>query len=168
MIEWKCFSDFYEWAERFDRVFFSDDEVASAVTELFLGVAMKVEANFSARLNAGGGAQGSDAARFGAGAKVDPSTQATIAQTTAKAVQEALVRAGASTVPPASARVAVDASVLANVSGVSKARDPEKLDTAKLDAIKAKIESGEFEIDYSVIAAQLASMSVVSGRSGRR
>jgi len=125
---------------------------------------MKVEANFSARLNAGGGAQGSDVARFSAGSKVDPSTQATIAQTTAKAVQEALVRAGVSSVAPPSARVAVDASVLANVANVAKSRDSEKLDTVKLDAIKAKIESGSFEINYGMIAAQLASSSRVSGR----
>jgi len=125
---------------------------------------MKLEANFSARLNAGGGAQGSEAARFSAGSKVDPSTQATIAQTTAKVVQEALARANASIVPPPSARVAVDPSVLANMAGVSKSRDPEKLDTVKLDAIKAKIQSGDFEIDYGMIAAQLVSSSRVSGR----
>jgi anti-sigma28 factor (negative regulator of flagellin synthesis) len=129
-----------------------------------VGVAMKVEANFSARLNAGGGAQGSDAARFSAGSKVDPTTQATIAQTTAKAVQEALARVGASTVPPPSARVAVDASVLASVAGGAKSRDAEKLDTVKLDAIKAKIQTGDFEIDYAMIASQLALGPRVSGR----
>lgn len=133
------------------------------------GGGMKLESNFAARLSAGGGSQGSDAARSSAGSKVDPSIQATIAQFTAKAVQEALVRAGATPNAPApSARVAVDASVLANVAGVGKARDPEKLDTVKLDAIKAKIASGDFAIDYGAIAAQLASSSAFSARGGRR
>ncbi|NDA83108.1 MAG: hypothetical protein EBY01_08680, partial [Actinobacteria bacterium] len=91
---------------------------------------------------------------------------ASIAQSTVRAVQEALVKAGAAVVQP-SAQVSVDSSKLARISGTEKAKDTEKLDTAKLDAIKAKIESGDFEIDYGMIASQLASQSVRRGPGGR-
>lgn len=108
----------------------------------------------------------SDAAKASAGSTIDPTKQASIAQSTVRAVQEALVKAGAAVVQP-SAQVSVDSSKLARISGTEKAKDTEKLDTAKLDAIKAKIESGDFEIDYGMIASQLASQSVRRGPGGR-
>ena len=86
------------------------------------------------------GPQGSDLAKASAGSALDPTKQATIAQTTARAVQEALVKVGAATIQP-SAQLSVDSSKLARISGTEKLRDTEKLDTAKLDAIKAKIET---------------------------
>lgn len=112
------------------------------------------------------GAGMSDGAKATSGASIDPTKQATIAQSTVRAVQEALVRVGAATVQP-SAQVSVDSTKLARISGADKAKDAEKLDTAKLDALKAKIESGEFEIDYGMIATQLASQSLSRGASGR-
>jgi len=112
------------------------------------------------------GAGMSDGAKATAGASIDPTKQATIAQSTVRAVQEALVRVGAATVQP-SAQVSVDSTKLARFSGADKAKDAEKLDTAKLDALKAKIQSGEFEIDYGMIATQLASQSLSRGASGR-
>jgi len=108
----------------------------------------------------------SDAAKASAGSTIDPTKQASIAQSTVRAVQEALIKAGAAVVQP-SAQVSVDSSKLARISGTEKAKDTEKLDTAKLDAIKAKIESGDFEIDYGMIASQLASQSVRRGPGGR-
>jgi anti-sigma28 factor (negative regulator of flagellin synthesis) len=73
---------------------------------------------------------------------------------------------GAATIQP-SAQLSVDSSKLARISGTEKLKDTEKLDTAKLDAIKAKIESGDFDIDYGMIAGQLASQSVKRGAGGR-
>jgi len=108
----------------------------------------------------------SDAAKASAGSTIDPTKQASIAQSTVRAVQEALVKAGAAVVQP-SAQVSVDSSKLARISGTEKAKDTEKLDTAKLDAIKAKIESGDFEIDFGMIASQLASQSPRRGSAGR-
>ena len=108
----------------------------------------------------------SNAAKASAGASVDPTKQATIAQSTVRAVQDALVKAGAAPIQP-SAQVSVDSSKLARIGGAEKAKDTEKLDTAKLDAIKAKIESGEFVIDDGMIAAQLASQSVRRAAGGR-
>jgi len=107
----------------------------------------------------------SNAAKASAGASVDPTKQATIAQSTVRAVQDALVKAGAAPIQP-SAQVSVDSSKLARIGGAEKAKDTEKLDTAKLDAIKAKIESGEFVIDDGMIAAQLASQSVRRAAGG--
>jgi len=112
------------------------------------------------------GPQGSDLAKASAGSALDPTKQATIAQTTARAVQEALVKVGAATIQP-SAQLSVDSSKIARISGTEKLKDTEKLDTAKLDAIKAKIESGDFDIDYGMIAGQLASQSVKRGAGGR-
>jgi len=107
----------------------------------------------------------SDAAQASAGASVDPTKQASIAQSTVRAVQDALVKAGAASIQP-SAQVSVDSSKLVRISGSEKVRDSERLDTAKLDALKAKIESGDFEIDYGLIASQLASQSARRGTSG--
>ena len=112
------------------------------------------------------GPGGLDASKVPAESSVDPTKQATIAQTTARAVQEALVKAGAATMQP-SAQISVDASKLARISAADKLKDTEKLDTAKLDAIKAKIESGDFDIDYAMIANQLAGQSVRRSTSGR-
>jgi anti-sigma28 factor (negative regulator of flagellin synthesis) len=104
------------------------------------------------------GLSGSDAAKASAGASTDPAKQATIAQSTVRAVHEALVKVGAAVVQP-SAQLSVDSSKLARISSAEKPKDAEKLDTAKLDAIKAKIESGDFDFDYAMIASQLASQS---------
>jgi len=112
------------------------------------------------------GAGLSDGAKAAAGASADPTKQATIAQSTVRAVQEALVRVGAATVQP-SAQVSIDSTKLARISSAEKAKDTERLDTAKLDALKAKIESGDFEIDYGMIATQLASQSLSRGAGGR-
>ena len=127
---------------------------------------MNIQSTLGAGIEPRKGAAMSDAAKTSAGASVDPSKQASIAQSTVRAVQEALVKAGAAVVQP-SAQLTVDSSKLARISGTEKAKDAEKLDTAKLDAIKAKIESGDFEIDYGMIASQLASQSVRRGPSGR-
>jgi len=112
------------------------------------------------------GAGLSDGAKAAAGASADPTKQATIAQSTVRAVQEALVRVGAATVQP-SAQVSIDSTKLARISSAEKAKDTERLDTAKLDALKAKIESGDFEIDYGMIATHLASQSLSRGAGGR-
>jgi len=104
----------------------------------------------------------SDAAKASAGGSVDPTKQATIAQSTVRAVQDALVKVGAATIQP-SAQVSIDSAMFARISRADQARDVEKLDTAKLDTLKAKIESGDFEIDYGTIAAQLAGQSVRRG-----
>jgi anti-sigma28 factor (negative regulator of flagellin synthesis) len=87
---------------------------------------------------------------------LDLSKQASIAQATVKAVQDALAKTGVSSTAPApSAQVSVDAGKIARLSSSEKSKDPDKLDTAKLDALKAKIQDGSFEFDYRAIASQL-------------
>lgn len=127
---------------------------------------MNIQSSINAAAEPRKGASVSDAAKASAGGSLDPTKQATIAQSTVRAVQDALLKAGAASVQP-SAQVSVDSSKLARISGTDKAKESEKLDTAKLDAIKAKIESGDFEIDYSMIAFQLASQSVRRGSGSR-
>lgn len=90
----------------------------------------------------------------------DPLKDATVAQSTAKAVHEALAKAGAASTVAPSAQLAVDSGKISRLSGVDKTKDSEKLDTAKLDAIKARIESGAFEFDYQAIAMSLVEQSV--------
>jgi anti-sigma28 factor (negative regulator of flagellin synthesis) len=127
---------------------------------------MNIQSTVGATIEARKSAGLSDAAKATSGASVDPTKQATIAQSTVRAVQEALVKVGAATIEP-SAQVSVDSSKLARISGSEKAKDADKLDTAKLDALKARIESGDFEIDYGMIAAQLASQPGSRGVVGR-
>jgi len=99
---------------------------------------------------------------------LDLAKQATVAQATAKAVQDALAKTGISpTAPAPSAQVSVDAGKIARLSSSEKAKDPDKLDTAKLDALKAKIQDGSFEFDYGAIASQLVEQAAQQ-RGSRR
>jgi len=127
---------------------------------------MNIQSGISTGTEPKKGLMGVVAAKVTAEASLDPTKQAKIAQTTASAVQEALVKVGAVTMQP-SAQVSIDASKLLRISGADKAKDSEKLDTAKLDAIKTKIENGDFDIDYAMIANQLAGQSVRRSTSGR-
>jgi len=91
-----------------------------------------------------------------------------VAQATAKAVQDALAKTGVSpTAPAPSAQVSVDAGKIARLSSSEKSKDPDKLDTAKLDALKAKIQDGSFEFDYGAIASQLVEQAAQQ-RGSRR
>lgn len=96
------------------------------------------------------------------------SKESLVAQSTAKAVQEALSRAMPSVVATTSlsAQLSVDPVRLTRLSGADKTSEPQKLDKAKLDEIKSKIENGEFEIDYGMIAQQLVQSSM--RQKGRR
>jgi len=92
---------------------------------------------------------------------LDLTKQASVAQATAKAVQDALAKTGVgSTAPAPSAQVSVDAGKIARLSSSEKSRESEKLDTAKLEALKAKIQDGSFEFDYAAIASQLVEQAV--------
>ncbi|NBS39978.1 MAG: hypothetical protein EBS73_12040 [Betaproteobacteria bacterium] len=72
-------------------------------------------------------------------------------------MQESLAKTavGIGPTPSPSAQLAVDPVRVSKLAGAEKAKDPEKLDKNKLDEIKAKIESGDFEFDYGAIAEQL-------------
>jgi len=92
---------------------------------------------------------------------MDIAKQASIAQATAKAVHDALAKTAlSSSAPQPSAQVSVDAGKIARLSGAEKPQESGKLDTAKLDALKAKIEDGSFEFDYGTIASQLVAQAV--------
>jgi len=91
-----------------------------------------------------------------------------VAQTTLKVVQDALLKAGPSSSVAPSAQLSVDPGTMSRLSGVDKAKDSEKLDTAKLDAIKAKLESGSFEFDYQAIAMSLVEQAVQRRGFGAR
>jgi anti-sigma28 factor (negative regulator of flagellin synthesis) len=90
-----------------------------------------------------------------AGSGVDATKQAGIAQATVKVVQEALAKAGAASSVAPSAQVSVDGAKIARLAGAEKTKDSDKLDTAKLDALKESIKDGSFEFDYGLIARQL-------------
>jgi len=91
---------------------------------------------------------------------LDVAKQASVAQATVKAVQEALAKTGVSSIAPApSAQVSVDAGKIARLSSSEKTKDADRLDTDKLDALKAKIQDGSFEFDYGAIATQLVEQS---------
>jgi len=100
---------------------------------------------------------GSEWARTDSKPQVDPSKEASIAQSTVRLVQESLAKTavGIGPTPSPSAQLAVDPVRVIKLAGAEKAKDPEKLDKNKLDEIKAKIESGDFEFDYGAIAEQL-------------
>lgn len=91
-----------------------------------------------------------------------------VAQSTLKVVQDALIKAGVSSSVAPSAHLAVDPGKISRLSGAEKAKDAEKLDTAKLDAIKAKIEAGAFEFDYPAIASSLVEQAVQRRGSAAR
>ena len=93
----------------------------------------------------------------------DPATQASIAQSTVKVVQEALAKTAAIASAAPSAQLSVDASRISKLAGVDKTKDSERLDTAKLDAIKKSIEEGSFQVDYKAIAQQLVDQSAQRG-----
>jgi len=93
----------------------------------------------------------------------DPATQASIAQSTVKVVQEALAKTAAIASAAPSAQLSVDASRISKLAGVDKTKDSERLDTAKLDAIKKSIEDGSFQVDYKAIAQQLVDQSAQRG-----
>ena len=103
-----------------------------------------------------------DWARSDSNNAVNASKEASVAQSTTKVVQEALSRAmpSVASTPSPSAQLAVDPSRVSRLAGADKSSDAEKLDKAKLDEIKAKIESGEFEFDYGAIAQQLVQVSM--------
>ena len=94
----------------------------------------------------------------------DATKQASIAQATVKVVQDALAKTGivANSVP--SAQLSVDPSRMSKLAGVDKLKSSEKLDTAKLDAIKESIENGSFQVDYKAIAQHLIDQSVHRGQ----
>ncbi|NDG82423.1 MAG: hypothetical protein EBX44_11600 [Betaproteobacteria bacterium] len=100
---------------------------------------------------------GSEWARADSKPQLDPSKEASIAQSTVRLVQESLAKTavGIGPTPSPSAQLAVDPVRVSKLAGAEKAKDPEKLDKNKLDEIKAKIESGDFEFDYGAIAEQL-------------
>ena len=93
----------------------------------------------------------------------DPAAQASIAQSTVKVVQEALAKTAAIASAAPSAQLSVDASRISKLAGVDKTKDSERLDTAKLDAIKKSIEDGSFQVDYKAIAQQLVDQSAQRG-----
>ena len=68
--------------------------------------------------------------------------------------------------PSPSAQLSVDPARVSRLAGADKTSEFEKLDKAKLDEIKSKIENGEFEIDYGMIAQQLVQASLQ--QKGRR
>lgn len=94
---------------------------------------------------------------------VDAAKQASVAQTTVRVVQEALAKTALITSTAPSAQLSVDGSRISKLAGVDRAKDSEKLDTAKLDAIKRSIEDGSFQVDYKAIAQQLVEQSVQRG-----
>ncbi|NBY54354.1 MAG: hypothetical protein EBQ48_03165 [Betaproteobacteria bacterium] len=98
---------------------------------------------------------------------VDATKQAGIAQATVKVVQEALAKAGAAGSIAPSAQVSVDGAKIARLAGAEKAKDSDKLDTAKLDALKESIKDGSFEFDYGLIARQLVD-AAAQQKSSRR
>jgi anti-sigma28 factor (negative regulator of flagellin synthesis) len=95
---------------------------------------------------------------------LDATKQASVAQTTVRVVQEALARTGvAATIAAPSAQLSVDGSRISKLAGADKTKDSEKLDTAKLDAIKRSIEDGSFQVDYRAIAQHLVEQSAQRG-----
>jgi anti-sigma28 factor (negative regulator of flagellin synthesis) len=97
------------------------------------------------------------------GSGVDAAKQASVAQATIRVVQEALAKTGTVSTTAPSAQLSVDPSRISKLAGVDKSKDADKLDTAKLDAIKRSIEDGSFEIDYRAIAQQLVEQSAQRG-----
>jgi flagellar biosynthesis anti-sigma factor FlgM len=102
-----------------------------------------------------------DGTKVGSG--VDAAKQASVAQATIRVVQEALAKTGTVSTTAPSAQLSVDPSRISKLAGVDKSKDADKLDTAKLDAIKRSIEDGSFEIDYRAIAQQLVEQSAQRG-----
>jgi flagellar biosynthesis anti-sigma factor FlgM len=94
------------------------------------------------------------------GQGLDATKQASIAQNTVRVVQEALARTGVTAAIAApSAQLSVDGSRISKLAGADKTKDSDKLDTAKLDAIRRSIEDGSFQVDYQAIAQHLVEQS---------
>jgi anti-sigma28 factor (negative regulator of flagellin synthesis) len=110
-----------------------------------------------------------ESSRTTAGAQgADPLKQANVAQATVKAVQEALARINptqSSSQP--SAHLSIESAKIAKNTSIEKVGNDEELDITRLDALKAKIADGSFEIDFGLLARQLVEHSVQQSSSKR-